>query len=166
MSHDDLVHRLRTGAGFTTAEQAEHALTSTLETLGYLLPHPLVRELALALPRSCSGALQTAIGGGDSARRLAHAGAACIPDELPGTLLDEMQVVCGALSSALPLDLIRKLNVVLPPPLNGMFARFAAPAAHGGATGPAEQGSAEGLSKVSSHDGLGLSPHAREVADK
>jgi uncharacterized protein (DUF2267 family) len=123
MSHDDLLHQLRTDARFATPEEAERALTHTLETLGYLLPNPLVRELIAALPHACLGPLQAAVNGSDSARRLAHAKAACIPSELPPSTLAEMQAVCGLLFSVLPLDLMRKLEAALPAALARMFTR-------------------------------------------
>lgn len=166
MSHHDLLHRLRANGGFTSAEQADAALSNTLETLGYLLPRPLAQELTAALPHSCIGALQTAIAASDGARRLAHAQAACIPSELTSETLHEMENVCGALFSVLSLDMIRKLDQALPPPLMGIFTRYAVSVARPSAASSQPQRLAHRKPSLPLHEVLHIARHGNAVADE
>jgi hypothetical protein len=124
MPYDDLLSILQKKSAFTDREEAQDALIATLDVLGYILPHPLVNELAAALPRSCSSFLQRGRSASDGARRGAHGAAACMPNELAADELERINLVCGALFGLLPLDLVRTIDRALPRPLTGVFERY------------------------------------------
>jgi uncharacterized protein (DUF2267 family) len=124
MLYENLLNTLRVNGPYASVEDAQRALVTTLETLGYFLPNELVRQLATALPSACSGPLQLGMQASDGVRRLAHAHGACEPSELPEPVLAEMRTVCGAIHGLLPFELARTVGGVLPPPLKDAFARF------------------------------------------
>lgn len=99
--------------GLHGLKDAEHALASTLETLGFLLPERLVRALSAALPSECSDPLALGL----SASRLqlrTHGSAGVQPDALPRPAMERIQMVCAALAPVLPPELVADLIRELP----------------------------------------------------
>jgi hypothetical protein len=94
-------------------DDVEHALATTLETLGFLLPERLVRALSATLPTECSDPLALGL----SASRLqlrTHGAAGAEPYALPRRAMERIQMVCAALAPMLPPDLAADLLRELP----------------------------------------------------
>lgn len=114
-----LVGELRRLAPFETAADAELALISSLETLGFLLPAHLVRKLEAALPSACEKPLAS---GREVSRAGARGGDADSTLPAAGQALERVQEVCALLAKRLPPELVGALVRELPAPLASAFA--------------------------------------------
>jgi hypothetical protein len=121
MSFSDLTTMLLHHGPFTGAEDAELALTTTLETLGYLLPARLVRELEAALPEQCGWPLSFGRSVSEEHERQARGSRGREPAALPGDTLERIQEVCAVLGRVLPPALVPEIVRALPSQLNGAF---------------------------------------------
>jgi uncharacterized protein (DUF2267 family) len=134
MLYDDLLNNVREDNPSMSLEDAQRALSQTLETVGHLISANLVAALASELPLPCAAALHQGLEASDSARRLGHGHGACIPGELPDPVLAQIHAVCGVLFHVLPLELVRSVDAALPAPLTGVFSRHAVSPAQPGKT--------------------------------
>jgi uncharacterized protein (DUF2267 family) len=121
MSFSDLITMLLRHGPFAEAEDAELALTTTLETLGYLLPARLVRELEASLPEPCGWPLSFGRSVSEEHERAALGTRQRELAALPGDTLERIQEVCAVLRRALPSALVEDIVRALPPKLGGAF---------------------------------------------
>jgi hypothetical protein len=121
MSFSDLITMLLKHGPFVEAEDAELALTTTLETLGYVLPARLARELEAALPEQCGWPLSFGRSVSEEHERLASGRRRREPAELPGDTLERIQEVCAVLGRVLPPALVQDVVRALPLQLRGAF---------------------------------------------
>jgi uncharacterized protein (DUF2267 family) len=128
MSFSDLTTMLLNQSAFRDAEDAELALTTTLETLGYLLPARLVRELEGALPDRCGWPLSFGRSVSENLRRAERGLRRRELAELPGETVERIQEVCAVLGRELPPALIQDIVCELPQQLRGAFYPRIAPA--------------------------------------
>ena len=128
MFFSDFLNQLMNHGRFADVEDAERAVTTTLETLGYLLPARLVGELERTLPEQCGWAL--ALGGSASRSRGKHESttAARGPGALSGTILERVQEVCAVLAATLPAALVASVARELPAELSEAFEPREVPA--------------------------------------
>jgi hypothetical protein len=110
-------------APFENAADAELALFSSLETLGFLLPEHLVRKLEAVLPSACASSLAS---GRAASRASGGTADAYVPPPGSGQAVERIQVVCSALAKRLPAELVVDLMRELPAPLASAFAGGAA----------------------------------------
>lgn len=115
---DALLRALCSQAPFANGADAELALVSTLELLGFSLPEHLLRQLKAALPASCAGPLSAGQELSRS-RNWAAIDEASLP--APGQPLERVEEVCSALARLLPAELVADLQRELPARLAGAF---------------------------------------------
>jgi hypothetical protein len=107
---------------FADANDAELALTTTLETLGFVLPARLVRELESELPEPCGWPLAFGRSVSENQKRTATWGARSRePHELPGRTVERIQEVCAVLARVLPSALVADISRELSPQLRAAF---------------------------------------------
>jgi uncharacterized protein (DUF2267 family) len=129
MTFSDLITTLMKQSAFVDVSDAELALTTALETLGFVLPARLVRELEATLPERCGWPL--AFGRSVSEH---HKSTAAKPRELAGRTAERVQQVCAVLAQVLPVALVADISRELPPQLRGALERrpaFTPPPARG-----------------------------------
>lgn len=128
MPFSDLTTMLLNHAAFRDAEDAELALTTTLETFGYVLPARLVRELEDALPEQCGWPLAFGRSVSENRRRAAQGLPPPTPEELPGETVERIQEVCAVLLRELPPLLLQNIVRELPQQLKSVFQPRVLPA--------------------------------------
>lgn len=121
MSFSDLITMLLKHGPFADAEDAALALTTTLETLGYVLPARLGRELEAALPERCGWPLSFGRTVSEERARLTPDVRRPEPAALPSDTLERIQEVCAVLARALPPALVQDVVRALPLQLRGAF---------------------------------------------
>ena len=119
MIYTQLVGKIMGSVPIVRAADAERALVTCLETLGYLLPERLVASLQHALPERCAEPL--ALGAS-----FAHRHASEDAGALRGETLERVQEVCRVLGRCLPPELIREIARALPAQLAWAFEDRAA----------------------------------------
>jgi hypothetical protein len=95
------------------------ALAGCMETLGLLLPEPLIESLGAALPVECNYVLSFALFVRLRHPQVAEHRAGLIT--LPGATRERLQAVCEVLAELLPCELIGSLRATLPGPLSVAF---------------------------------------------
>lgn len=118
MLFSDLIATLVKQSALADAGDAEMALTTALETLGFVLPARLVRELEQALPEACGWPLAF---GRSVYERQQRAPQRAEPRELPGRTVERIEEVCAVLAGLLPADLVASISGALPHQLRGAF---------------------------------------------
>jgi hypothetical protein len=110
MIYTQLIGKIMRSAGFVRSADAERALVTCLEALGYLSPAHLIEPLKRELPESCVTPLELGM-----SFHAAHADQK--PGSLSGDTLERVQLVCGILGACLSPELTRQLANALPAPL-------------------------------------------------
>jgi uncharacterized protein (DUF2267 family) len=106
-------------APFESAEDARLALISTMETLGFLLPEPLVAELETVLPQDCTGLLALGVSVRQHHPRVRAEKAAAL--SLKRHTLEGVQEICRVLGMLLTPELVARLIAHLPAQLSEAF---------------------------------------------
>jgi uncharacterized protein (DUF2267 family) len=103
MDYQHLLSRVLRNAPFASREDAESALETTLETLGYMLPAQVVDELRSTLPLECDGALALGVTlRSTRALQLDADQALRLLNSLPWFTMDRIRDVCSVLGKLLP----------------------------------------------------------------
>jgi uncharacterized protein (DUF2267 family) len=121
MFFPDFLNQLVEHGRFAGAEDAQRALTTALEALGYLLPARLVRELEAALPAQCTRSLRFGESVSASRREREPAIGERAPGVLSGATLERVQEVCAVLAATLPPALVESVARELPAQLSEAF---------------------------------------------
>ncbi len=119
MIYTQLIGKIMASVPIVRAADAERALVTCLETLGYLLPKRLVEALQRELPQKCEAPLAL----GESVAR-GHASATA--GALHGETLERVQEVCRVLGKCLAPELIGEIASALPAELSRAFEDRAA----------------------------------------
>jgi hypothetical protein len=114
MIYTQLLGKVMRAGRFVQSADAERALVTCFETLGYLAPAPLVEALARELPAACLAPLE--LGRSFHASHVDQQ-----PGPLSGHTLERVQLVCGILGACLSPDLTRDLAKALPAQLSVAF---------------------------------------------
>jgi uncharacterized protein (DUF2267 family) len=107
-----LIEEILRRAPFENGDDAQLALVSCLETLGFMLPEPLVGALSAALPRACGALLSLGL-----SVRLRHPRVRedkSEPLSLNRQTLERVQEICRVLGELLPGELVARLVAELP----------------------------------------------------
>jgi uncharacterized protein (DUF2267 family) len=112
--YTQLIGKIMGGVPIVRAADAELALVTCLETLGYLLPSRLVETLQRELPQQCTPPI--ALGASFAGRHASETAGA-----LHGEKLERVREVCRILSQCLTPELIREIASALPAELSRAF---------------------------------------------
>jgi uncharacterized protein (DUF2267 family) len=118
MNYEALLLNVMSHTPFARSDEAGLALTTSLETLGFLLPERMVQRLESALPAECTSALWLGRSVGQW-RTVPNPDAAEL--HLHGHTLERVQAICAVLGKLLPPELVQGLIADLPPRLAEAF---------------------------------------------
>jgi hypothetical protein len=104
MNYGALLLNVMSHTPFARADEAGSALTTSLETLGFLLPERMVQQLESALPAECTNALWLGRSVGQW-RTVPNPDAAAL--HLRGQTLERVQAICAVLASCFRLNSFR-----------------------------------------------------------
>jgi hypothetical protein len=107
MIYTQLLGKIMRAGRFLRSSDAERALVTCLEALGYLSPAHLVEALKRELPDPCAAPLE--LGMSCHASHIDQQ-----PGSLSGDALERVQLVCAILGACLSPDLTRELANALP----------------------------------------------------
>lgn len=119
MNDAQLIAEILRRAPFVNEPDARMALVSCLETLGFMLPEPLVRALAAALPLESQSLLSLGLFVRQRHPRVREDKAE--PLALKRQTLARVQAVCHVLAELLPAELVARLSEAVPPQLAPAF---------------------------------------------
>lgn len=115
MDYQHLLSRLLRNAPFASRDDAQRALVTTLETLGYVLPSRLIEELRDSLPAECEVALELGMRLRSSRPVASDVGQTQhLLNSLPWFTMDRIQDVCSVLGELLAPSLSEEITAQLP----------------------------------------------------